>query len=97
MKPQKNLEKELAEIKNLLTEQQTMPLGVVETCLYLGISKAYLYKLTCMKQIPYYKPNGKMLYFKKTELDVWLFRNKHKSHSELKIEADNIIKERVSI
>lgn len=46
-----------------------------EACTYLGISKSLLYKLTGSKEVPYYKPRGKMLYFVKEELDEWLKRN----------------------
>ena len=34
-----------------------------EAAEYMGISKSYLYKLTMRKQIPHYKPMGKMCYF----------------------------------
>lgn len=47
----------------------------MEACVYLGISESLLYKLTSSKEIPHYKPRGKMLYFDKTELDAWLKQN----------------------
>ena len=34
-----------------------------EAARYMGISKTYLYKLTMLRKIPYYKPMGKMCYF----------------------------------
>jgi Na+/proline symporter len=34
-----------------------------------------LYKLTSSKEIPHFKPRGKMLYFAKEELDKWLKQN----------------------
>ncbi len=43
-----------------------------EAARYLGISKSYLYKLTMRKQIPHYKPLGKMCYFNREELEKWL-------------------------
>ena len=44
--------------------------------LYVGISESLLYKLTAAKEVPHYKPRGKMLYFDKEELDSWLLQNK---------------------
>lgn len=43
-----------------------------EACMYIGVSESLLYKLTANKEIPHYKPRGKMLYFAKEELDEWL-------------------------
>ena len=46
-----------------------------EACMYIGVSESLLYKLTANKEIPHYKPRGKMLYFAKEELDEWLLQN----------------------
>ncbi len=42
--------------------------------MYIGVSESMLYKLTSSKEIPHYKPRGKMVYFAKEELDEWLVR-----------------------
>lgn len=47
-----------------------------EAAKYMGVSKSYLYKLTCKQEIPHYKPMGKMCYFNRQELEAWLQRNK---------------------
>lgn len=47
-----------------------------EAAIYSGLSRQYLYKLTSTKQIPFYKPSGKMIYFDRPELDGWLKRNR---------------------
>ncbi len=54
---------------------------------FLNYSKSYLYKLTHSRQIPHYKPNGKMLYFKKSDLEEWLLRNRVKTADEIEQEA----------
>jgi excisionase family DNA binding protein len=54
-----------------------------ETARYLGISKSYLYKLTMRQEIPFYKPMGKMCYFKRDELEEWLLRNRYETAEEL--------------
>lgn len=43
-------------------------IGVAEAAQVLGVSRTYLYKLTCMRLIPFYKPRGGKLLFDKAEL-----------------------------
>ena len=47
-----------------------------EASVYLGVSESYIYKLTSSKQIPHYKPNGKLVYFNRKELCEWAMRNR---------------------
>ena len=68
--------KQLEELEKLTLLSAKEMLTIDEASKYLGMSKDYLYIMTCKKQIPYYKPNGKRLYFKKTELNEWLQRNR---------------------
>lgn len=86
-----NIQSDIRDIKKLLTEQAERPLNLFEAAEYLSISKSYLYKLTSRKQIPYYKPNGKLIYFSKAELDKWILRNRHRTTDELETEAQNFI------
>ena len=44
-------------------------LTTAEASAYLGLSESYL------KQIPHYKPNGKLVYFNRKELCEWAMRN----------------------
>ena len=70
---------ELKNIKELIQNQSVLQKEVFnmeDTVLYLGLSKSHLYKLTSTNRIPHYCPQGKKLYFKKSELDEWLTRNK---------------------
>ena len=50
-------------------------LTTAEASAYLGLSESYIYKLTSLKQIPHYKPNGKLVYFNRKELCKWAMRN----------------------
>lgn len=68
--------------KNVLT--------VEEAAIFLGFSESYVYKLTCTQQIPYYKPNGKMVYFRKGELEEWMTQNRVATESEVQAEAANL-------
>ena len=58
-----------------------------ETAAYLGISLAYLYKLTCEKKIPHYKPEGKVLYFDRSEVEAWMRRGRIESAEALEEQA----------
>jgi len=62
-----------------------------ETCQFLELSPSHLYKLTSTSAIPYYKPNGKKLYFKRTELESWLLRNRSCSNDEIEKQAADYI------
>ncbi len=51
-----------------------------EACLYMGISKSTMYKLTSQaKSITFYKPTGKLIYFKRKDLDEFMLQNKNLS------------------
>lgn len=54
-----------------------------EAWLYMGMSKSALYKVTSNKEIPFSKPNGKMIYFKRTDVDRWLLSNMSATATEL--------------
>ena len=61
------IEEKLAANKEVLTFD--------EACLYSGISRNYMYKLTSKNLIPYSKPRGKFIYFEKSKLNAWLLGN----------------------
>ena len=68
------IEKKIDNLESyLLTQKSVLTFG--DTVMYTGISRSYLYKLTSTRRIPHYKPNGKMIYFNREELDQWLQRN----------------------
>jgi len=58
-----------------------------EAAKYMGVSKSYLYKLTMKREIPHYKPRGKMCYFNRLELEKWLQGNRVATEDELQQEA----------
>jgi len=82
----------LTNLENLIKKGQTeKPLTLNEAAQYLDISKSYIYKLTCSNKIPHFKPQGKRLYFAKSELDSWLMRNPVKSTTDIEQEADDYL------
>jgi excisionase family DNA binding protein len=86
------IETQIAEIKQFIT-QQTLAnkdhLNLGEAAIYLTVSKSYIYKLTCKREIPFYRPGTKLIYFKRTELDEWLLQNRQSTHSEIEAQVLN--------
>lgn len=79
----------LESIEKLLQHQNILSKDVLSTeeaAKYIGICKQSLYQLMSKKQVPYYKPQGKLAVFNRKELDQWMMRNKQQTISE--IEAD---------
>ena len=65
--------------KNVLTLE--------DVALLTGLSKSYLYKLTCAKQIPYYRPNGKQIYFDRGDVEEWMKQNRVNTRQEAEQQA----------
>lgn len=80
------LEERLDRIERLLTNSKEV-LTFEEACEYMGVSRSFLYKLTSRRQIPHSKPNGKMIYFEKKKINIWLLQNRRKSKNEIEKEA----------
>lgn len=84
------IEKRLEKIESLLTGQKDV-FTFNECCQYTGISKTYMYKLTCTNKIPHFKPHGKIIYFSKKEIDSWLLKNPIKTTEQIEQEAASYI------
>jgi excisionase family DNA binding protein len=91
---QEILLQKLNDIQTMLQEQNLLRKDVLnlnEACAYLDISASHLYKLTSQKSIPHFCPQGKKLYFKRSELDEWLQRNRQTSVDEIETMAANYL------
>jgi excisionase family DNA binding protein len=66
-------------------------LNFQEACQFLELSQSHMYKLTSAGSIPHYKPNGKKLYFKRSELENWLLRNRSLAQDELDHKAADFL------
>lgn len=78
--------KRLDEIEALLKKQYALTkeiLTLKEAADYLNLSKSAIYKLTSKKEIPYYNPGGKKIFFKRTELENWVLTSKSISVDEV--------------
>jgi len=58
-----------------------------ETCLFTGLQKSFLYKLTSTGKIPHFKPRGKTIYFERESIENWLLQNPIKTAAETEAEA----------
>lgn len=74
-------------VKNQKSYLNKEILTAEETADFLGISKNYLYKLTHRREIPYYRPNGKLIYFERADLMAWMRRNRVATEAEAKDNA----------
>ncbi len=93
---QENILQKLDSIERRLTEQNLLQKEIFnfnETCVYLDLSSSHLYKLTSANAIPCYCPQGKKLYFKRVELDLWLTSHRNSTKEEIEQQsADYIVK-----
>lgn len=80
----------VAELENLVLHSKNV-LSFEEASRFLNLSKSYLYKLTSGNLIPHYKPQGKMLYFEKTELEAWLRQNPIRTQAQTEAEAQKYV------
>lgn len=82
---------EITEIANLVIESTVLCTKEVltsdEAARYMGVSKSYIYKLTMRKEIPHYKPVGKICYFNRHELEEWLQNNRIATGAEISQKA----------
>lgn len=87
---EKSIEMRVAELENLVLHSKNV-LSFEEASHFLNLSKSYLYKLTSGNLIPHYKPQGKMLYFEKTELEAWLRQNPIRTQAQTEAEAQKYV------
>ena len=75
----KSLANQLYFLKPILTLE--------EASQYTGLSKSHMYRHTSAGNIPFYKPEGRKIYFKKSELEEWMLRNRQSSNEEIRRKA----------
>jgi excisionase family DNA binding protein len=66
-------------------------LTVSEVAAYIGRTEAQIYKLTMSRLIPFYKPEKRLIYFDRLEIDEWLKRNPIKTADQIGQDADTHI------
>lgn len=73
----------LDHLEHLILNETKEILSVEELEKYTGFKKSYIYHLVHYNKIPYSKPNGKYLFFLKTEINDWLVKNKALSNDQI--------------
>ena len=68
----------------------TEVLNLTQASVYVSLSKSAIYKKTSVRSIPHFK-KGKKLYFKKSELDLWLTSMKISTKDEIDQAATDYI------
>jgi excisionase family DNA binding protein len=77
----------------IMTEALTRekPVTIDEAAEFLNFKKSYLYKLICYGKIPCYRPGGKRVFFKQTDLENFVYRNRQSADFELKEQATQLL------
>lgn len=73
----------------LLPQKEIMTLN--EAVNYLDVSKSFLYKLTSTNKISFSKPNNKLIYFQRVDLDNWMLQNRNESVGVLQENLNNYL------
>ena len=58
-----------------------------EMATYMGIKLSTLYKMTHNNVLPFSKPNGKMIFFDRVEVENWMRSNRYATQQELATKA----------
>ncbi len=66
-------------------------LSLEDVAVITGLSKSWLYKATSNHQIPHYKPNGKLVYFDRTEIENWMKQNRIATAQEIDQQATSYV------
>jgi len=86
----KSIEERVSELEQMVFMAKNV-FSFDEASKFLNLSKSYLYKLTSGGLIPHYKPQGKMLYFEKEQLEEWLRQSPIKTQAQIAREAQQYV------
>ncbi len=80
---QQEIDKLAKAIGREIAKSQKETLTTEEAAEYLGVSTSTLYKYTMNREIPHFKPKGRMCYFKRKDLDEWMLSGPVATSEEL--------------
>lgn len=89
--PNKKLIMKKNESEPILNRQENLSkefLTLDEAANYLSISRSAMYKKTSKKEIAFYVPGGKQIYFLRNDLDNWILGGKINPVSEFNTETE---------
>lgn len=71
------MEASIEELKNIATMGAKETLSLDEVSRLFDLKKSYLYSLVHGRKIPYYKiGGGRLVFFKKSEVEQWILANR---------------------
>ena len=76
------LQKRVDVLEDILDSSKEV-LSVEEAARFMDIARSSLYKMTSDRSIPFYRPNGKMIYFEKADILSWIRRNRVYTQEEI--------------
>ena len=81
-----DLQKRVETLEDMLEAGKEV-LTVEEAAKFMGMARSSLYKMTSDQTIPFYRPNGKMIFFEKTDILSWIRKNRVSSREEIDEQA----------
>ena len=81
-----DLQKRVETLEDMLEAGKEV-LTVEEAAKFMGMARSSLYKMTSDQTIPFYRPNGKMIFFEKRDILSWIRKNRVSSREEIEEEA----------
>ena len=84
------LEQRLTLLENVVFASKDV-LTLEEASMFLGLSRSALYKMTHNNVIPFFRPNGKMIYFEKSELLELIRAHRVASEAEIADKAKELM------
>ena len=81
-----DLQKRVETLEDILEAGKEV-LTVEEAAKFMGMARSSLYKMTSDQTIPFYRPNGKMIFFEKSDILSWIRKNRVSSREEIEEEA----------
>ena len=81
-----DLQKRVEALEDMLEAGKEV-LTVEEAAKFMGMARSSLYKMTSDQTIPFYRPNGKMIFFEKSDILSWIRKNRVSSREEIEEEA----------
>ena len=81
-----DLQKRVETLEDMLEAGKEV-LTVEEAAKFMGMARSSLYKMTSDQTIPFYRPNGKMIFFEMSDILSWIRKNRVSSREEIEEEA----------
>lgn len=86
------LESRMERDLKFLVVQKKEILTIEDVALILNLSTSQIYKLTMTGEIRFYKPHGKKIYFKRSDIDEWVFKDQISETEKLESQAEEIFR-----